>query len=210
MARRPIVAPPAGVYMPGAETPPKPSALVAGMSLIGQRRPSQPPVTAVPTVMISDGQVRSLSETPAPDTSQWLSEREESRRNVSSAPKPATAVAETSIRYEWRVFVSPGVKTALDAATDSQEESRLIAGRACDMAWASWMKTVADAKNLLPIPDTKPELSHILRRRLTAHDCGILFPHYGVKGVGLVNSRMAKGLWPYVDAAILEILAARS
>lgn len=209
MARRPIIAPPAGVYMPGAETPPKPSAVVAGMSLIGQRRPSQPPAVA-PTVMTSDAQVRSPSETPAQDASPRVIEREQTRRNIPSAPKPGTAVAQTSIRYEWRVFVSPGVKTALDAATDSQEESRLIVGRACDTAWASWMKAVAEAKNLLPIPDTKPELSHILRRRLTAHHCDRLFPHYGVMGVGLVNSRMAKGLWPYVDAAILAILAARS
>lgn len=210
MARRPIVAPPAGVYMPGAETPPKPSALVAGMSLIGQRRPSQPSAAAAPTVVIADAQVRSPSETPAQDASPRLSEREQTRRSVPSGPKPATAVAETSIRYEWRVFVSPGVKTALDAATDSQEENRLIVGRACATAWVNWMKAVVEAKNLLPIPGTKPCLSHILRRRLTAHDCGILFPHYGVKGVGLVNSRMAKGLWPYVDAAILAILAARS
>ncbi len=210
MARRPIIAPPAGVYMPGAETPPRPSAVIAGMSLIGQRRPSQPTAASSPTVMSSDAQVGSPSETAAQNASPPLIEREQTRRNIPSTPRPATAVAQTSIRYEWRVFVSPGVKTALDAATDSQEESRLIVGRACDTAWASWMKAVAEAKNLLPIPATKPELSHILRRRLTAHHCDKLFPHYGVMGVGLVNSRMAKGLWPYVDAAILAILAARS
>lgn len=208
MARRPIIAPPAGVYMPGAETPPKnDAAVVVGISLIGQRRPSQPPA---PTAVPAGAQVQIPSETPAQDDSPRRIEHERPRRAARPTPRIAKAEPATSIRYEWRVFVSPSVKSALDAATDSSEETRLIIVRACKTAWGLWMKAMTEAESLRPIPDTKPELSHILRRRLSVHDCETLFPHYGVKGVGLVNARMAKALWPYVDAAILAILAARS
>ena len=206
MARRPIIAPPAGVYMPGTETPPKPDAAVVGISLIGQRRPCQPPA---PTAVPAGAQVHTSSETPAQNALPRRIAPEQSPRAARPVPKAAKSKPETSIRYEWRVFVSPSVKSALDTASDSSEETRLIIVRACKTAWGLWMKAIAEAESLRPIPDTKPELSHILRRRLSVQDCETLFPHYGVKGVGLVNARMAKGLWPYVDAAILAILAAR-
>lgn len=207
MARRPIIAPPAGVYMPGAETPSKPDAAVAGISLIGQRRPSQPPM---PTAVPADAQAQTPSETPAQNALPRRTAPEQTPRAARPTRRIAITEPETSIRYEWRVFVSPSVKSALDAASDSSEETRLIIVRACKTAWRLWMKAMTEAESLRPIPDTKPELSHILRRRLSVHDCETLFPHYGVKGVGLVNARMAKALWPYVDAAILAILAARS
>ncbi len=206
MARRPIIAPPAGVYMPGAETPSKPDAAVAGISLIGQRRPSQPPM---PTAVPADAQAKTLSETLAQNALPRRIAPEPPPRAARPVSKAAKSKPETSIRYEWRVLVSPSVKLALDAATDSSDETRLIIVRACKTAWGLWMKAVTEAENLRPSPDAKPEQLHILRRRLSVHDCQTLFPHYGVKGVGLVNARMAKALWPYVDAAILEILAAR-
>lgn len=206
MARRPIIAPPAGVYMPGAETPPKPDAAVAAISLIGQRRASQPPTpTAVPT----DAQAQTPSETPAQNALPRRIAPEHPPRSARPVPKAAKSKPETYIRYEWRVFVSPSVKSALDTASDSSVETQLIIVRACKTAWGLWMKAIAEAESLRPIPNTKPELSHILRRRLSMQDCETLFPHYGVKGVGLVNARMAKALWPYVDAAILAILASR-
>ncbi len=207
MARRPIIAPPAGVYMPGAETPPKSDAAVVGISLIGQRRPSQPPA---PTAVPANAQLHTPPETPAQDALPRRIAPEQTLRAARPVPKAAISKPETSIRYEWRVFVSPSVKSALDTGADSSEETRLIIVRACKTAWGLWMKAIAEAESLRPIPDTKPELSHILRRRLSVQDCETLFPHYGVKGVGLVNARMAKALWPYVDAAIQEILAARS
>ena len=207
MARRPIIAPPAGVYMPGAETPPKPDAAVAGISLIGQRRASQPPM---PTAVSADAQAQTLSETPAQNALPRRIASEQPPRAARPVPKAAKSKPETSIRYEWRVFVSPSVKSALDTACDSSEETRLIIVRACKTAWGLWMKAMTEAENLRPIPDAKPELLHILRRRLSVQYFETLVPHYGVKGVGLVNPRMAKALWPYVDAAILEILAARS
>jgi len=158
----------------------------------------------------ADAQGQTPSETPAPNALPRRIAPEPPPRAARPVPKAAKSKPETSIRYEWRVFVSPSVKSALDAATDSSEEARLIIVRACKTAWGLWMRAMTKAENLRAIPDTKPELSHILRRRLSVHDCETLFPHYGVKGVGLVNARMAKALWPYVDAAILAILAARS
>ena len=208
MARRPIIAPPAGVYMPGAETPLKPDAAVAGISLIGQRRASQ---LLMPTALpAADAQVHTSSETPAQNALPRRIAPEQPPRAARPVAKAAKSKLETSIRYEWRVFVSPSVKLALDIASDSSEETRLIIVRACKTAWRLWMKAMTEAENLRSIPDAKPELLHILRRRLSVQYFETLLPHYGVKGVGLVNPRMAEALWPYVDAAILEILAARS
>jgi hypothetical protein len=210
MARRPNAPPPAGVYMPGAEVPPKPATVLAGISMIGQRRTALPSAAATLATAPSHmpGQVQ--SETPLPDALPHGNEGDQPRPGVRSTPKVARAEPDTSMLYEWRVYVSPSVKSALEAATDSQEEARIIIGRACATAWQNWLNTVAEGKALLPMPDTKPELLHIFRRRISAPDCNKLFPHYGVKGVGLVKMRMAKGLWPHVDAAILAILAARS